>query len=399
MRNSNLSIAALVFLANFSSTAGTLEQSKRLHDRLAGVPASQAVLEQMNDLIQQGQVVEAAAIAMQNPAFYNVTLKQFITPWTNEEFDVFAPLNDYTATVIGIVRDDVDFREVLSGDILYIGDGSLGLPNYQNTNNQHYQSIETQGLNLATALVATTQSSVIGLPSEATAGVLTTRAAAKSFFKDGTNRAMLRFTLMNHLCTDLEGLKDNSLPPDRIRQDLSRSPGGDSRIFTNSCVGCHSGMDPLAQSFAYYEYEYNVDADPEGESGQIVYNREGQTDAQTNLRVQAKYWINANNFPFGYVTVDDGWDNYWRQGNNQLLGWSEALSGSGFGAKSMGQELANSQAFASCQVTKVFENICLRSPQDSDDRQAVSEITNTFQQDGYKLKQVFAETAEYCMGE
>ena len=100
MRNSNLSIAALVFLANFSSTAGTLEQSKRLHDRLAGVPASQAVLEQMNDLIQQDQVVEAAEIAMQNPAFYNVTLKQFITPWTNEEFDVFAPLNDYTATVI-----------------------------------------------------------------------------------------------------------------------------------------------------------------------------------------------------------------------------------------------------------------------------------------------------------
>ena len=54
---------------------------------------------------------------------------------------------------------------------------------------------------------------------------MTTRAAAKSFFKDGTNRAMLRFTLINHLCTDLEALKDTDLPPDRIRQDLSAHPG------------------------------------------------------------------------------------------------------------------------------------------------------------------------------
>jgi hypothetical protein len=93
------------------------------------------------------------------------------------------------------------------------------------------------------------------LPPDATAGVITTRAAARAFFSAGTNRAMFRFTLINHMCNDLEQVADVSLPPDRIRQDVSRSPGGDSRVFLNNCVGCHTGMDPMTQAFAYYNYE------------------------------------------------------------------------------------------------------------------------------------------------
>ena len=99
-------------------------------------------------------------------------------------------------------------------------------------------------------------------PPAATAGVMTTRAAAKAFFIDGTNRAMFRFTLLNHMCDDLEQVKDITRVPDRIRQDVSRSPGGDSRLFLNNCIGCHSGMDPLAGAFAYYDYVYDVDDRP-----------------------------------------------------------------------------------------------------------------------------------------
>ncbi|WP_100658493.1 hypothetical protein [Alteromonas flava] len=390
---------ALTAFTSLVVQAGTLEQSKRLHDRIAGVPADISTLTQMQGLLDSGDTRAAAAIAMQHPAFYSVTLKQLVTPWTNEEFDVFAPLNDYTATVIGVVRDDRDFREILTADLLYIAASNYNVPAYSPSNNAHYLALEEQGIDLAQALVATTQSSHSDLPSEATAGVMTTRQGARAFFKDGTNRAMLRFTLMNHLCTDLEGLKDTSLPPDRIRQDLSRSPGGDSRIFINSCVGCHSGMDPLAQAFAYYEYDYDINNDPEGENGQISYNQNGETDAQTGLRVQAKYWINANNFPFGFITEDDRWDNYWRAGINQTLGWSDTLVGFGYGAKSMGEELANSHAFAQCQVKKVFKNVCLRDPQDAADRAAINTITADFKSDGYQLKQLFAATAEYCMGE
>lgn len=381
-----------------NANAGPREQAKRMHDRLAGVPADAATLETMATLIADDEIDQAAFLAMDNPSFYNVTLKNWITPWTNEESNVFAPLNDYTATVIGIARDDVDFREILSGNIIYVGDSALSLPAYALDNNNHYQAMEDRELDLSATLIASTQTAVTGLPDEATAGVMTTRAAAKSFFKDGTNRAMFRFTLINHLCTDLEGVKDVTRAPDRIRQDVSRSPGGDSRIFLNSCIGCHSGMDPLSQAFAYYNYSYDIEGDPEGINGRLTYNSEGQLDTETGSRVTAKHQINGNNFPFGFIIEDDRWDNYWRTGQNKNLGWDESLPNGGYGAKTMGRELAHSQKFAQCQVKKVFNNVCLRDPQDSDDRNQVDIMVSNFQDSGFQIKRVFADAANYCKG-
>jgi hypothetical protein len=176
-------------------------------------------------------------------------------------------------------------------------------------------------------------------------------------------------------------VNDTSRPPDRIRQDVSRSPGGDSRLFLNNCVGCHSGMDPMAQAFAYYTFDET--------QGRIVY---------TPGQVQPKYGINVDNFKQGYVTPDDHWDNYWRHGPNRTLGWSTTLPGSGTGAKTLGQELANSDAFAQCQVQKVFKTVCFRPPGDLADRNKATALATSFKGD-YSLKEVFAQTAVYCMGQ
>jgi hypothetical protein len=374
---------SLALLGAGTALAGPVEraQAKRMHDRLAGVPPSEAVLDQMESLIVSGQVTQAARVAMQAKTFYTTTLKNFVTPWTNEEQTVFAPLNDYTATVIGMVRDDVDYRQVLSGDILYVG-GS-GLPAYSPTNNNLYQQMEDQDVDLSSSsvLVASTQSAHTGLPAPATAGVITTRAAAQAFFEAGTNRAMFRFTMMNHMCKDMEQVHDVNLPPDRIRQDVSRSPGGDSRLFLNGCIGCHNGMDPLTQAFAFYNYNET--------SGGMEY---------TPGQVQPKYLINQDNFKPGYVTKDDGWSNYWRSGANTVLGWDSSLPGSGAGAKSMGTELAHSDQFARCAVEKVFKTVCLHPAANAADRNKVNDIINVFRGGGYKMKDVFAETAAYCKG-
>ncbi len=370
--------------------AGSREQAKRLHDRLAGIPPTATILNEMETKISEGNIEDAARIAIENSAFYNVTLKNFVTPWTNEAQTVFAPLNDYTATVIGMVRDDVPFNQLLSADILYTGKSDLGVPAYSINNNEHYKELESQGIDLKENLVRTTQSSITGLPEEGTAGIMTTRAAAQAFFIDGTNRAMFRFTLLNHLCTDLEQIKDNTRPTDRIRQDVSRSPGGDSRIFMNSCVGCHAGMEPLTQAYAYYNFQYDSNNDPEGENGSLVY---------TPDNVQPKYLINASNFKYGYATPDDRWNNYWRKGSNAFLGWDNTLPDNGKGAKSMGQELANSEAFASCQVEKVFKATCFRVPGSNSDFDKITEMTQSFKTNNYNLKQVFIDSAIYCMGE
>jgi hypothetical protein len=312
--------------------------------------------------------------------FYSVTLKNFATPWTNRDQTVFAPLNDYSATVIGFVRDDVDFRRILSDDVLYVGSGTS--PAYSATNNAHYEALESNNADLRTVLQSTAQSSLLGIPATATAGIITSRAASEAFFIDGTNRAMFRFTMLNHLCRDLEQLHDTRLPPDMIRQDVTRSPGGDSSVFLNNCIGCHNGMDPLARAFAYYDFDET--------QGRLVY---------TPGQVQPKYLINADNFKPGFVTPDDNWENRYRlPGPNRLLGWSGGLPGSGSGAKSMGEELAQSDAFAQCQVEKVFRAICFRSPSDAGDRTQVTTSKTNFVGDG-NLKRVFAETAAYCAGE
>ncbi|WP_228263832.1 hypothetical protein [Marinobacter shengliensis] len=99
------------------------------------------------------------------------------------------------------------------------------------------------------------------------------------------------------------------------------------------------------------------------------------------------------------MTPDDRWDNYWRQGANRRLGWDPSLPGYGNGAKSLGREFAHSNAFAECQVKKVFENVCLRPPSNGADRSQVRSMVTSFANQGYDLKQVFAESAVYCMGE
>ncbi len=352
-----------------------------MHERLAGVPPTETVLGSMAADIGSGDPLTAAYAAMENPSFYNVTLKNFAAPWTNRDQSVFVPLNDYTALVIGMVRDDVPFNTLLSANLLYVGAGN-GIPPPAADSNDHFATLESQGIDLKQNLTATSQTAAYGLPAGGAAGAFSTRAAAEAFFIAGTNRAMFRFTMLNHLCRDMEQVLDTTRAPDRIRQDVSRSPGGDSRIYLNNCIGCHSGMDPLAQAFAYYNF------DPA--QGRLVY---------TPGQVQPKYFNNADTFKYGYVTPDDRWDNYWRAGPNALLGWSSSLPGRGSGAASLGDELGNSAAFASCQVQKVFRAVCLRPPVDAADRAQVDSMVQGFRAGGYRMKQVFAESAAYCMGD
>jgi hypothetical protein len=381
--------AAGALLLGATALAGpSADQATRIYNRIAGIPPSAAVLANM---MAATDPVSAALIATQDPAFYNNTIRNLAAPWTNRSQSVFVPLNDYTATVVGMVRDDVPFNTLLSADLVYIAGSAAGVPAYSTMNNDMYQTMDDNNVDLSSKanLVSSTQSALSGIPAAATAGVMTTRGGANAFFMDGTNRRMFRFTVMNHLCNDLQTVMDITRPPDRIRQDVTRSPGGISSLFLNNCIGCHSGMDPMAQAFAYYNFSYNIATDPTGAAGQLVY---------TAGQVQPKYFINKNNFPQGYSTPDDGWSNRWRAGPNEILGWSASLTGTGNGAKSLGMELESSAAFASCQVTRVFKDVCLRAPNTPADAGQITSMIASFQSNQYKLRQPFAEAAAYCMG-
>ncbi len=385
MIKKNQTMSMLIILISIFSIepvfSDTLDQARRIHVRLTGINASQAVLQSMVSMIENGNSIGAANLAMQNPAFCNVMLRNFVTPWTNEEFDPGIDLNDYTATVIGMIRDDIPFNQVLSADIIYVGANGT----YNQTNNDHYIQLQNNRANLCdpNVLIRTTQSALPAavVTPETAAGIMTSRQAAKAFFSGGTNRAMWRFTGLHYLCRDMEQLKDLSIASDRVRQDISRSPGGESEAFMSHCVGCHSGMDAIAGAFAYY----NFDEDQQ----RLVYS---------SNRVQEKFLINATTFSLGYVTQNDSWINYWREGKNKILGWDPTLPGRGNGAKSLGQEVANSKEFSRCQVAKAFEKVCFRPIETQADFNEAERITSIFENNNYRFKSILAETAVYCRG-
>ncbi len=376
-------LCALAAISSLASPPAHADAAARatavlLHSRLTGVPPTSANLDAMEARLVASDPQGAATIALSQDQFYNVTLKNMFLPATNRDQSVFVPLNDYVVTAIGMIHDDVPFNTALSADILYTLKAG-GLPAPSPANNDHYSTADTNNVNIAQNLVKATQSGVYGMNAAATAGLITTRGSASAFFVNGTNRAMFRFTLINHLCRDMEQVQDTSRPTDQIRQDVATSPGGDSRVYLNNCISCHSGMDPMARAFAYYNFDNTSQA--------MVY---------TAGTVQPKYFINSNNDKFGFVTPDDNWSNRWRAGPNSVLGFDSTLPGTGKGAASLGQELAASDAFADCQVQKAFKAVCLRAPSTQADLDEVKTIKTAFKSNGYKMKQVFADAAVYC---
>ena len=143
-----------------TAVAGDREQAKRMHDRLTGTIATNTMLDDMvavMDNTHAGDVAAARVAIENNPSFYNVTLKNLAAPWTNEPQTVFVPLNDYTATVIGMIRDSdpatksptstlINFHEVLFGDWIYPGNASVSTDYSPDNNNTHYEELERTDL-------------------------------------------------------------------------------------------------------------------------------------------------------------------------------------------------------------------------------------------------------------
>ena len=314
-------------------------------------------------------------------AFYSTTLKNFATPWTNRDQTVFAPLNDYTATVIGMVRDDVDFRTSLSADLVYIGQGVS--PAYSPANNDHYVALEDNNADLRVVL-------------QANDAVLAERSAARGDRRHHHFARRVRSVLhRRHEPRDVPlhaaqspvprhgaGARHvasaGSHPPGRDAQPGRRQP-----LFLNNCIGCHSGMDPMAQAFAYYDFDET--------QGRLVY---------TPGQVQPKYLINSDNFKPGYVTPDDHWENRWRlPGKNTVLGWAgqdgriAAATARSRSARSSRTAMRSPSARRrKCSARSASARRATQA-----DRTQVTASATGFKSGG-NLKRVFAETAAYCAG-
>lgn len=352
--------------------AGPRQQAYRLHVRLTGIPPSAEVLNQMSSLVSSGDPQAAGMIAIQNNSFYNLRLKQWFKSWSNVDSTNRVPLNDMVATAIGLVRDEVPFNQILFANILYVGEGMpQTIPTYSPENNLHFEELEKQNVNLQQFLTLQNQTSLNNVTDSA--GVITSRAFGSAYFSAGTNRRMTRYTFINFLCHDFESLHDINVPDFRIRRDVDRSPGGDSRVFKNKCAGCHAGQDALGGAWAYFDF---VD-------GRVTH---------TPGVVRPK--INLNNlFPEGHIVTDDSFINLWASGPNSYLGFEGALVGNG--ARAYGTMLANSDAFARCMVGRTYQLTCLRLPPP----EQIEDWAAQYISDNYNMKNLIVRSAADCLGE
>lgn len=384
-----------------------------VYKRLASVPPARADLEswakkfsEAKDTAAERKVLlEVAKSATSQDSFYSRTVLNYAEPETNEEAEITNNLTDYTALIVGMVRDGADFREVLTADYLYTPDPNLQLEippetgggrgnggnnnnnnegatatvQYSPNDNRAYEVLQfnvTKGsAELAPSLVKVPQSGATGL--SVASGIYTTRGYGSVFYNDGTNRSPVSFTLENHLCTTLEEVADTSRADVFVRRDVERVPGGDSAKFRQECVGCHAGLDPMSKAFAF------IDWDPENNI--VTYGSEPVPK------------VNRNNdkFPTGAVVSDSKWMNVWTQGKNANFGWDSKTT-SGEGINSWAKSIANNKKFPECMTKRVYQTVCFKKELNSRDKSSIKALSKTFVDSKFNMKTLFENTAVEC---
>jgi hypothetical protein len=445
------------------------EHVKKFYTSLTGSTPTRQEINLLLDASQRGNLFATAYDIIESRngfqsygAFYNITVRDFATPWSTEDASPFTELNDLTATVVGYTRDEKPFNEILWRDTVYKAVGVVfkggqlryfrnssfpsgtsastvcqgvvssdrsgsqvrvwyidplnpnSSPNDVNNtgcrltkyswsdmqdafnqnklyipsidtivetnrikeSNNHYRSLEGLGIDLSNRDIIRETSQQVKLHRDpaAIAGLLSTRAFGKAYYSAGTNRAALAFSMKYFFCKDMEELNDTSIPDYRNRRDVDRSPGGNSTLYKNRCIGCHAGMDALAGAFAYYDYNGGITYEP----GVVV----------TKMNHNAI-------FADGHVTNDDSWINLWDKGQNGTLGWGAIKAGNG--AKDLGRLFASSEAFPKCMSEQVFKKVCFRKAVSEKDHAIVEANTNYFKANQYNMKKLFIKTAMDCM--
>jgi len=319
-------------------------------------------------LVDAGQALQAVQLIESDPNFLSVRVRAFAIPFIDSQHQAADTLNDLQALIIGLTRDGLDARLLLTGDIRYSGYKSLGLPPVSRSDNDHYAAFENQGLDFNSDLERVNKQ---WDDQDYVAGALTTQAWAAAYYKAGTNRLGVKFSLDEFLCTPIDTWKIAGIPDGFIRRDVDRAKGGDPESFQNTCKNCHSAMDAMGGAFAKLDYTDNG----------FVYQADGVVDKMNK---------NAFFYPAGFVSTDDSWVNLLADHPTADFGWRDEFQGTGL--PELAKTLADSQAFSRCMVQKVFAAVCGTVVQSADGAN-FQPLADQFEKDSYNLKNLFANVA------
>lgn len=389
-----------------------------IYQRIVGVrvPIGHFDLVFMEERLKANDLEGAVKRVIENPNFYRITVKDFALKMSNQGESLRIPLNDMTATIIGIVRDEINAKEMLTGNFYYRGQERLqNVPDNVMRDilmsNNHYEALETQDNQgrfddqggLAGVLVKV-EGQVVKkgnemVPNPSASGVITSRAYMEATASMGTNRAVIADTLKKFTCRSIEEASDTSAPDTFIGQDVERNPGGDPIAFLNKCRGCHSILDAFKPATAYIDFE-----DGYLKHGRVLLASNVEDSDNVNLidaspnGVPLKLTRNADKFPNGYKISNRNWKNRATgPGNASFFQWRSSDIGSGLNAYA--RLLADSGAFSRCMVHRVYRSVCKRKPSKFEEAW-VQQISSRFESQNYNLKWLFSQivTNPFCIG-
>lgn len=396
-----LATFALITFSFTPKAEATPEQKARLMwERIVGsyADADQAKVAQMAGLISSGNAKGAAAIATAEKRFVDYTINQLVAPWSNREKNPNVTYNSAIALAQGIVRDNKDFREIMSANYLYItnatlrgrvraANGVLGAnantapPLPVRTNEFNWQFIEDNGLSASDSLVIRAAPQWPDVTTTTDFSGIYTLGTSKHLYAAGTNRRPVEWTFQTFMCKkDLAEVMDTKNGDSWVGRDVDR---GDFAKYKTQCIGCHgSVLDPLRGAFAMLDNDA---------TGQIAFL----------TAISPKYNQNNSIFPDGYVTTNNSWELRANQNGNRDLGWRGSVS-SGTGVNAFAKMVSDSEEFSRCMVTHVFTQVCLREPTSGEKERYIRELARTdFENQGYSLRKVYEGVAAIneCTGE
>ncbi len=341
---------------------------------------------QMETMIKAGNTRSAISVATRDPLFLDVQIRDMARKMSTRDETVRAPMSDFVATMIGVVRDSdtTSAKELLTGNFYYRVDPTIATTaNVRQAeqadivqSNNHYADITTRNLSPAAVLVkqspqrAMRGGAVIDHPDAA--GLITSRAFVEAHAVAGTNRRMVEFTMRQFMCVGMSDWADANGSDERVAQDVTRTPSGSVNLYLTTCKSCHSGMDGFRGAFAYLDFTNNA-------------------ATFTNNTVVGKMTRNATEYAQGYRMTDNSIQNFAILGKNaDQFGWRSATTGNGIAA--FGKMVADSRGFSRCMVRRAFTQVCRRKPLVSEET-LVRSLADQFETDGYHMRRMFENVA------
>ncbi len=442
----------------FSAISPERMMARKMASRLTGmnIPVDHPDVIRMEGYIKAGDRIRAAQVITGDvglgekghPGFLNTTVKNMALKMSNRDQTIRAPLNDFAATFIGVTRDQLNAKLLLTGDFYYAADPKMAdVPqdfkkDIYETNN-HYEALgdpkngwdigkvlqKRDGQKMVTNFTGTIESH----PDPA--GLLTSRAFLSEHAIAGTNRRLVEYTFKQFLCTEMNEAADTSASASRIGRDIDRRPGGDANKFETSCKGCHTVMDGMRGAFAKFDFAFDADtgigvvrhadkhASHQYKDGQIprvmastdpyvfddyigsaadpnqdpdptatVFN----TPQSVSSGVVNKLNHNYRTSPEGYRLKDESFFNYAMGDKNKaLFGWRGPQARGGIGVGQFGRMISDSKRFSQCLSKRVYEAVCL--PREGYKYEEIKPLVNNyadaFESNGYSLRFLFQQYA------